>query len=578
MKSINAVWATLNRSCNLRCSFCYTNALNFDNKANMSIDDFKKIVNFCITGGIGHITLIGGEPTVYPHLAECIKILVENNITFTIVTNGILFNSEKYLQKLLDAGLSHCSMVSISVKETNEDFYEKVTGKRAYEMTYKAFKKMKELNIPSSFSFVITQDNVERYLDGLKKFIEISGDYYVGLSLCYDFNQTNTKDDLYLDKNSYFDLIKKFNKTVPELNKITEGKWNLQNGIPRCLIDDDDYELIRKHSTVGCQLIDGWGIVFDTDLSIIPCNSTYFTKIGKYGRDFNSYSEYVDFLNNTNAGRKLSYLRSLPNSFCLGCEMLKDCKGGCLAYWSQFNFNDAMKAKFKHNFPNACNLQNSFKNFVFYGTHGTSKKEAISILKTQVIDSSFNISLNQKLNFAFYLKPAYKKTDKNGYPVPLTYFVSKYGNDFDNLFPFDSGFYKKNIKYPSIVNFKIDSYSSMLGLIAHYYKTLPMYYFGKFAKQNATLPKIEQLYFDLISKKDTRVIKNADERIKTMELSKIKPTSINNLVYILTNAQQFMTLKTLSPLHNYFIYNQNHFKNNLSIIAFLIYCSYGVFR
>lgn len=208
----------------------------------MSIDDFDRIIDFCTEGGIKHVTLIGGEPTVYPELSRCISRLVKNGFTFTVVTNGLLLDNERYLKTLLDAGLDRCSMVSISLKETDEDLYEKVTGVRAYERTFSAFKKMKALGIPSSFSFVITTENVGRYLDGIRKFIKISGDYYVGLSICYDFNQTTAKDPQYLEKNDYFSLIKKFIKTVPELDRITQGKWNLQNGIPRCLIDDEDYE------------------------------------------------------------------------------------------------------------------------------------------------------------------------------------------------------------------------------------------------------------------------------------------------------------------------------------------------
>ncbi len=480
MKKIDAAWITLNRSCNLRCSFCYTNTLGFKKEDTLELKDIKQIIGFLKDAKINHVTLIGGEPTVYKYLPETIKLLLDNGISYTIVTNGIRLTNENYLNILLDSGLSKCSMVSISLKETNEDLYEKVTGSRSYEKTYEAFKKMKELDIPSSFSFVVTPENVNRYLDGMKKFIDISGDSYCGLSICYDFNQSPNKDPEYLSKNDYFDFIKEFIKTIPELDRLTRGKWNLQNGIPRCLIDDEDYEIIKEHSTVGCQLIDGWGIVFDTDKSLIPCNSTYNTKLGKLGTDFNNYEEFEKLYNEGLLGKKLKYLRSLPIPICKACSLIHDCKGACLAYWSQFTFKDVIDFKYEHNFGIKCFNEKKLlsNNRSLVGTHGTGYYKAKSILEKGVIESSHNDYLQDSYNFAFLLKPSYKDAD---HPFGLNYLISKYTKEeITNVFPFDSGYYLKNNDanhYLSIINYllpfdKLDDFIyKKFGSLNDYYQS-----------------------------------------------------------------------------------------------------------
>ncbi len=534
MKKIEACWVTLNRSCNLRCSFCYTNTLGFKTSDCMSFDDFEKVIDFCISAGITHVTLIGGEPTVYERLPECIKLLNEKNFTFTIVTNGIRLTNEQYLKTLLDNGLAKCSMVSISVKETNETLYEKVTGQRAFETTFKAFKKMKELNIPSSFSFVITPENVDRYLDGLGEFIKISGNYYTGLSICYDFNQTNNKTGDYLKEHDYFDLIKRFLKTVPELDRITDGKWNLQNGIPRCLIDDEDYEIIKEHSTVGCQLIDGWGLVFNTDLSVIPCNSTYDLKLAKLGKDFNNFEEFKTLFENGYPGENLKHLRSLPHVSCKACTSLKWCKGGCLAYWSQFNFHQAMNFKYEHNFGKPFfNKDAQEHNDFLIGVHGTSTQNSLQILRRGTISSTYNSHLKSDYNFAFVLKPSYK--DFND-PFGLTYIVSKYyQNEVTNLYPFDSGYYIKNYQSPMIQNFwipfgKVDDYA-----IKHF-KNKSHYYDSDYSFIAVT--PTQKVLKDLFKK--AKKYGNPDFRVRSVEISCQKDHTIKDEDL----------LSVLSPYHN----------------------------
>ena len=346
MNKIEACWITLNRACNLRCSYCYTNDLGFKKEMDMKFDDFLKIVKFCKEASINHITLIGGEPTVYTHLKECIKILNNEKLDFVIVTNGILFSDEKYLNELIEAGLDKAGVISISLKEVNEEKYKEVTGFEGFEKTLTAFKKLKDLGIRTTFSFVITPENVSRYLEGIKAFMPYNDENSrVGLSICYDFNETGVKNKNYLKEWNYPQFINNFVKTLDELNNITNGNWNLQCGIPRCLINKEDFDKIKKHTYVGCQLIDGWGLVFDTDLTIIPCNSSFKTKIGKFGEDFVDYESFVDYMNSEKVSFYLKYIRSLPHKICLDCELLADCKGGCLSYWSQFSMEDILEFK-----------------------------------------------------------------------------------------------------------------------------------------------------------------------------------------------------------------------------------------
>lgn len=80
----------LNDYCNLNCSYCF--AEMDDILTNISIEDFKEAVDFCLTDpNSNHIGLIGGEPTLHPKFSEILNFLGYNpNVKDVILfTNGI---------------------------------------------------------------------------------------------------------------------------------------------------------------------------------------------------------------------------------------------------------------------------------------------------------------------------------------------------------------------------------------------------------------------------------------------------------------------------------------------------------
>ena len=90
----------LTRKCNLKCPYCFAD--EFVNKENeeFTLENFKKVVDFIKTDGIGRIGLIGGEPTIYSHFREAIEILnADEKINEVVIyTNGL--NLDKYLDIL----------------------------------------------------------------------------------------------------------------------------------------------------------------------------------------------------------------------------------------------------------------------------------------------------------------------------------------------------------------------------------------------------------------------------------------------------------------------------------------------
>lgn len=90
--------------CNLHCPYCFADTMiQTESIKNISLDRFKSICNWVLKDkpkeAIGHIGLIGGEPTLHPQFKEILsitdEIFRENNCS------GVLFTNAVYLEEFL---------------------------------------------------------------------------------------------------------------------------------------------------------------------------------------------------------------------------------------------------------------------------------------------------------------------------------------------------------------------------------------------------------------------------------------------------------------------------------------------
>lgn len=329
----------------MRCTWCYAKNTGYKSKDIISIGDFEKIVKFCKSGNINDTILIGGEPTLYKDLFYILKRLQEENINTTIVSNGLLFSDIKYVKKI--AVFKNVS-VDISIKSPTKDSYIRDTGVNCYDFIMKAISNLSVNNIPFSCSMVLTEENIDSFVDAVKSAFE-NGCTTIGFSFAYDFNTEYIKDEFYLVKKNPFEIIKKFVEKIDLLDDVTNGNWSLENGYPLCAFNDEQLIKLGNHLVSTCQLLSGNGIIFDTDLSIIPCNTMFQLKYGQLGKDFTDFSSFQKYKHSSKYQEDLNFLKSLPDKKCIDCRLLKYCGGGCVCFWTNTNFSDFENMKNKSN-------------------------------------------------------------------------------------------------------------------------------------------------------------------------------------------------------------------------------------
>jgi len=80
-------------------------------KVELSTQDWIKIINKAHELGIPHLVFTGGEPTLRDDLLELLNLAESNNQVTGILTDGLCFTDQEFLNQVLMTGLDHLMML-----------------------------------------------------------------------------------------------------------------------------------------------------------------------------------------------------------------------------------------------------------------------------------------------------------------------------------------------------------------------------------------------------------------------------------------------------------------------------------
>ncbi len=96
--------------CNLACKYCFYEIGHLKRKNDiLSINNFLKIACWLARVGFTGVSITGGEPTLVPHLIDCIKVLKNLGIYSNLVSNGTQLTLP-LCKELEEAGLDSISI------------------------------------------------------------------------------------------------------------------------------------------------------------------------------------------------------------------------------------------------------------------------------------------------------------------------------------------------------------------------------------------------------------------------------------------------------------------------------------
>lgn len=329
---INAVWLTVNRACDNRCDWCYAKETCFSVKDDMSLDMVKKLVAMCSDMHIEQVLLIGGEPSIYPHLEETVSLCVQNGISPHLISNGRHFSDRSFTEKMkaLDVG-----GVSVSIKGASREQYQKLTHADGYQEMVDGVFELKRANIRHSLSITLTESMMKNpvelaecvaRLEPKELFVEfanpiISNGESMSKEVPHPLKIAGYCEDLY------------------DLFEEREINYLFNVGVPLCFFKDSFLEKLKEKKRVMsvCHARSGSGIIFLQNGDVIPCHQFLGNILGEYGADYTNAQEFLEFWNGPKHRTLTNAFNRFPSETCSKCDDWKMCGGGCMMRWLVFD-------------------------------------------------------------------------------------------------------------------------------------------------------------------------------------------------------------------------------------------------
>src|SRR5438067_1571264 len=126
--------------------------------AELSTDEWKRVIRDAADLGILQIGFSGGEPLARRDLPDLIRAAREASLYTNLITSGIGLDDDR-LYALRDAGLDS---VQLSFQSDNTDLADEIAGTRAHQRKLDAAAKIRAAGIPLSLNFVIHRRNIDR--------------------------------------------------------------------------------------------------------------------------------------------------------------------------------------------------------------------------------------------------------------------------------------------------------------------------------------------------------------------------------------------------------------------------------
>lgn len=139
--------------CNLRCQGCYTLGYARTSKG-LSRELVERVLAECEEIGIYFVTILGGEPLMWPSLEEVIE--AHPDIFFQVYTNGTLLTLDR-AQKLRELG----NVALVFSIEGGEEETDSWRGKGVYRKIMEAMEMAREARLLIGTSATVTSRNVE---------------------------------------------------------------------------------------------------------------------------------------------------------------------------------------------------------------------------------------------------------------------------------------------------------------------------------------------------------------------------------------------------------------------------------
>ncbi len=132
--------------------------------------------------GVAYVAISGGEPLVRPDFFDVAKRIKENEMAFSLATNGTLLSKEK-AKKLKDLD---CLYIQVSLDGAKPETHNTFRGRNSFERTIQGVKNAVKSDIKVGIATTITEHNYKEVLE----IIDLSEKLGADIFMYYNFIPT----------------------------------------------------------------------------------------------------------------------------------------------------------------------------------------------------------------------------------------------------------------------------------------------------------------------------------------------------------------------------------------------------
>lgn len=311
------------RKCNVNCKHCYYRHLGDLRKQGFEAkENLMALIDSAYNRGCDYIDFSGGEPTIYPDMAEIVKYVNSKDMKCCIITNALI--GENALQKLIDAGVDDW-LLSVHAGEIKHDELVGMDGARKKQERF--IKQLKDNDQSFRLNCVLSKWSQDSWDDVIDYMIEIN-------PRIVNFINMNPHGNWQNDKEKTLSVIADLNRMESQLNKAiyrleTEGIGVNVRYYPMCRVSEEyrrticndlhvtfdpyewDYEINPKnfanhrkwgvdtsinieHKGIGCQECDLLHICGGINKAFIGAvgNTSIITPVKNFGGDKFDFYHY----------------------------------------------------------------------------------------------------------------------------------------------------------------------------------------------------------------------------------------------------------------------------------------------
>lgn len=290
--------------CQNRCGHCYNEPREMKE---LTVEQWKQVIDRTWELGIPHIVFTGGEPTMFDGLADLVSRSEGHGQITGMVTNGRNLGRPGYLHDLVGRGLDH---VQITVLSSQEDVHDLLVGdKGAWKETIEGLRTALKEDMYVSTNTTIMRSNLGGIEATMRFLISLGVEHIAFNGIIRSGKGVNAEGISYKELGEALTLLKR----IADESKV---KLIWYTPTPYHELNPVNYGLGIKQCT-ACSL----NMAVEPDGSVLPCQS-YYEPLG------NILTDPWEKIWDHDLCRTIRERRYLDGR-CVECGMKEICGGGC---------------------------------------------------------------------------------------------------------------------------------------------------------------------------------------------------------------------------------------------------------